>query len=176
MQRGAQNKAGGNSQPPVAKEAAATQEKNTRAGTTTKKYKFAQQEPLDYYHDCLQRGRNAGLYFADQNPREDRGATSTRQDRNGNRYGLECPEERDYFPYWHPTPWHDIAVFTSESSRRCDYYRSHSQNVSPKIRNEEGDKHVSTTSAGVGLKLVDRALCLDNEVVNETNQSVVGCQ
>ena len=96
-------------------------------------------ETLDFYEACITRERNKGLYTADQQIEENGGATSTRQNPNGNgrrrgntRHGLECPEERDYYPYWHPTPWHDIAILTDEPQSRCEYYRAESQNVMPK--------------------------------------------
>jgi hypothetical protein len=77
-----------------------------------------------------------GLYIAD---REDEGglnqgrrsAIYTRQNNNGNRHGYECPEERDYYPYWHPAPWKDVVILTHNPDW-CDFYTSESQNVKGK--------------------------------------------
>ena len=72
-----------------------------------------------------------GLFTADQKLN---GVTSiyTRQNANGGRSGYECPEERDYYPYWHPTDWIDIAVFTSSTAMCRRYYAKQSFNVKPK--------------------------------------------
>lgn len=83
-------------------------------------------EPYEYYDWCRKRDRNKGLFIADQKVQNK--AIHTRQNPNGGRSGFECPEERDYYPYWHPTPWKDIVVLT-DNTDRCDYYKSKSNNV-----------------------------------------------
>jgi len=62
-------------------------------------------EPFDYYNDCQTRQRNLGLFTADRVslgdlPPNGGSATQTRQNNGGTQYGFECPEERDYYPYW----------------------------------------------------------------------------
>jgi hypothetical protein len=84
-------------------------------------------ESYSYYLKCSIRNRNTNLFTATQNLNGN-SARFTRQNNNGNRHGFECPEERDYYPYWHPTGWRDIAVLTSEYNR-CAYYQQQSENV-----------------------------------------------
>ena len=71
--------------------------------------RFGMHESYDFYQLCQRTERNKGLYTADQRMRRN-DARGTRQNPNGDRRGLECPEERDYYPYWRPTPWVDVAV------------------------------------------------------------------
>jgi hypothetical protein len=94
-------------------------------------YMYGMHEPYEYFDACRQRTRNTGLFLADQNLNAQQKALKTRQDTGGTPHGFECTEERDYYPYWHPSPWRDIAVLTSEEGR-CDYFKSESQNVKGK--------------------------------------------
>ncbi|XP_078594983.1 protein DD3-3-like [Branchiostoma floridae x Branchiostoma japonicum] len=89
--------------------------------------RYGMHETYDYHIKCRLRQRNMGLFTADQNLKGQT-AQYTRQNANGNRRGYECPEERDHYPYWHPTPWKDIAVLTN-NPRRCPYYQRESENV-----------------------------------------------
>eukprot|EP01104_Vermistella_antarctica_P002452 TRINITY_DN12697_c0_g1_i1.p1 TRINITY_DN12697_c0_g1~~TRINITY_DN12697_c0_g1_i1.p1 ORF type:complete len:612 (-),score=191.55 TRINITY_DN12697_c0_g1_i1:86-1921(-) len=115
---------------------------NPMTGEDEEVYLYGMHESYQYYQDCKDRERNKGLFLADQNLRRDK-AQYTRQDRNGNRNGFECPEERDYYPYWHPTPWKDLAVLVSNPDR-CGYYQKESQNV--KSKNFCSDNKFATES------------------------------
>ncbi|GAB5366596.1 hypothetical protein AAMO2058_001156800 [Amorphochlora amoebiformis] len=80
-----------------------------------------------HYIQCTRTLRNEGLYLADQKLAGET-ARYTRQNPNGNRRGLECPEERDYYPYWRKQPWKDLAILVSDTSY-CDFFQTQSQNV-----------------------------------------------
>ncbi|XP_068708416.1 protein DD3-3-like [Montipora foliosa] len=69
-------------------------------------------EPHHYYQAYYRRYRNKGLFTADQQLAGDL-SIYTRQNAAGTIRGLEVPEERDYYPYWGPTPWKDIAILVS---------------------------------------------------------------
>jgi len=88
---------------------------------------FGMHENYQYYQSCKTRARNQGLFTADQNLNGNT-AKYTRQNPNGQRRGFECPEERDYYPYWGPSPWKDIAVLTNDVSR-CALYKKANPNV-----------------------------------------------
>jgi hypothetical protein len=81
-------------------------------------------------------------------------AVVTRQNNNGGRRGLECPEERDYYPYWAPSPWRDIVILTHKTAW-CDFYKKESQNV--KARYFCADK------TGVQAAPNNEAECLQNK-------------
>jgi len=89
--------------------------------------KFGRHESYEYYQTCKQTERNKGLFQASQQP--NRGdATRTRQNPGGTRRGYECPEERDYYPYWNPSPWIDLAIWTKDTGK-CAEFQAESQNV-----------------------------------------------
>eukprot|EP00118_Oscarella_pearsei_P024793 m.306807 g.306807 ORF g.306807 m.306807 type:complete len:796 (+) comp41600_c0_seq1:94-2481(+) len=89
--------------------------------------KYGMHETYNYYLDCKSRERNMGLFTADRNLNGN-AAIYTRQNPGGTRRAYECPEERDHYPYWHPTPWKDVAVLTNDPTR-CVHYEEESENV-----------------------------------------------
>ncbi|CAF2188006.1 unnamed protein product [Rotaria magnacalcarata] len=99
-------------------------------------------ESWNYYDRCYNRERNKGLFTADQTL-QGNGAIYTRQNRAGTKYGYECPEERDYWPYI--SPWADIATLTSNTDM-CSFYQQESFNVKPRYDCIEILDNVRTSS------------------------------
>jgi hypothetical protein len=88
---------------------------------------YGRQESMDHWYTCSATHRNKGLFIANQNLKGN-DARYTRQNPNANRYGYECAEERDYYPYWKPSPWVDMAIITNDPTR-CAAYQAASENV-----------------------------------------------
>eukprot|EP01083_Nonionella_stella_P281751 958846_1 len=89
---------------------------------------YGRHESWASYQYCKASSRNKGLFTANQNMNNRHAARFTRQDNDGTRYGYECPEERDYYPYWRHSMWRDMAIYTNTWDR-CAAYQSESQNV-----------------------------------------------
>jgi len=120
-------------------------------------------EPTSFYKACDARNRNANLYTADQNINGN-DARRTRQNPNGARSGLECPEERDYYPYWHPTPWKDLAIVTNNMAL-CQWYTEESQNVKGKNYCTDPQQNNAQSCGAAGWKTqqpfnIDPPMCV----------------
>jgi hypothetical protein len=105
----------------------------TKDATNGSLYLYGMHESYQSYQDCNTRNRNMGLYIADRATQGGltaarASAIYTRQNNNGDQNGFECPEERDYYPYWSPSQWKDVAVLTTNKNF-CNFYRTNSQNV-----------------------------------------------
>jgi len=127
---------------------------NPLTGEDEEVFLYGMHEDYQYYQDCKSRHRNKGLFTADQNMNNRNSARHTRQDNNGNQNGFECPEERDYYPYWHPTPWKDIAILVDDKDN-CDYFQSESQNVKDKNYcsiPEHNNQYVCLENGGTWIK------------------------
>ena len=130
---------------------------------------YGEHESYDYYMKCRARERNKGLYVANrlQSTTRQQTAIFTRQGDNGERYGFECPEERDYYPYWHSSPWRDVAILTDDPSR-CGWYQENSQNVI-----EKGRCQVTKDADGTPYDCTQEKTCIEqryNENNNEDHQ------
>jgi plastocyanin len=103
------------------------------AYTTSNGNTNGRRESEEYYAYCKERSANHGLFHADQKLQ---GYTQkfTRQNPGGTRRGLECPEERDYYPWWNPSPFHDIAVITDDVDYCESTLAANSQNVVEKYQ------------------------------------------
>ncbi|CAJ1387652.1 unnamed protein product [Effrenium voratum] len=151
-----QNDRNGDPEPPTAVEAAETA--------------LGQHEPLDFYLDCKQRERQKGLYTADQNVRDDRGATATRQNPQGNAARHPAPTA--------PTaPTRQSVVHgrmakannrMAPRPRRCEYYQSESQNVRAKGFCSEPEHNNPEACQDAGAEWKERGR------INRPNQDVAG--
>lgn len=82
-------------------------------------------ESEEFYAYAKERERNKGLFTADQKVGNQQ--INTRQNPNGNRSGLEIPEERDYYPWWYPSPWKTAAILHNDVEECEEKMLAHDQ-------------------------------------------------
>ncbi|XP_029198433.2 protein DD3-3 [Acropora millepora] len=124
-------------------------------------------EPLEYYRAMLTRNREKGLFTADQNLRGNT-AIYTRQNAQGTRRGYEVPEERDYYPYWGPSPWKDIAILVSDEKTKKlmeDYVNSPEYGVKYLCIHENGKNGIQCPQKAHNIR---NERCV-SQFITETN-------
>merc|ERR550532_3072092 len=119
---------GGNTQTPNEPGANINNAENTFNGNNGNNR--GRHESEESYATCRLRERNKGLFTADQKLKGN-SQIYTRQNPNGQRRGLECPEERDYFPHEFPSIWRDIAWIGND----VEYCKT---NIAPESMNVKG--------------------------------------
>jgi hypothetical protein len=124
--------------------------------------RYGRHESFDFYKSCMYRSRNMGLFTSSENLKGN-GAIYTRQNPNGDRRGYECPEERDYYPYWHPTPWKDAAILTNQP-QRCAAYQQESQNIKDKFYCDVPHAYIKKMNYKKGIIPITQSEC---EAINE---------
>jgi len=115
---------------------------------------YGMHENFRSYQECSLRERNKGLFTADRNLKGD-DARYTKLQNGGTRYGYECNEEKDYYPYWYPTIWRDIAIFTDDLDR-CDFYQKNSENVKGRWYCEVSDEFIDRNFDEKSADIEDR--------------------
>jgi len=113
--------------------------------TSNNDAKEGRHESEEWYHLCENRKQQYGLFHADQDLQGE-SQKYTRQNPAGTRRGLECPEERDYYPWWNPSPWHDIAIITPEMEYCEKHQAPQSQNVMEKCTCSNPDASATTNT------------------------------
>jgi len=88
-------------------------------------------ESEEYYTMAKQRARNTGLFIADQKVHGNK-QINTRQNPGGTRRGQEVPEERDYYPWTHPTIWRSHLIFHNNLTECDEKMASETQNTKAK--------------------------------------------
>lgn len=112
-------------------------------------------ESEEWYAFAKQRDRNKGLFTADQKLQGD-DSTKTRQNPGGTRRGLEVPEERDYFPYWKPTPFKPIAIFHNDVAECEAEMKAKSQVFEAKTACVPSKNQINQGNNGVLNNIVDQ--------------------
>jgi len=87
---------------------------------------YGMHENNTYWKQCYKRQRQNYYVQVDQTLKRQQ-AHYTRQHPSNGIYGYECTEEREYYPYSHPSPWKDIVIMT-DNEENCTYYQENSEN------------------------------------------------
>jgi hypothetical protein len=93
-------------------------------------------ENFSEYNYCRARERNGGLFVSTQKLKG-KSAIFTRQNNDGSRFGLECPEERDYWPYWGRSSWKDIAILSDYRDCATIFSSLHDYSGFCRVKNEK---------------------------------------